>query len=331
MIQIEKQTALILTGGVIAGVLVGFLLGFFLPNEDSVTTGSGEWRLGSSSLTNPLLECDLGEQALSGTKIDFTSDLRHFIDDLKEEMDIEDISVYYRDLNNGPVFGINQEESFAPASLLKIPLLIAYLRWAEDDQSVLEERILFESPVDVGYQQEFAPALPLVPGTTYTARELLEQMIKYSDNQALMLLFNKIPQQYQEELYTLLGVDISLITDPMGRLTVKQYSIFFRILFNASFLSRKNSEYALQLLSDTSFVDGLRASVPESITIAHKFGERKTRMDLQQFHDCGIVYYPGHPYLLCVMTRGKDATTLIDAIRETSGFVYKEIDAQYAE
>ncbi len=315
-----------------AGTLVlGFLFGFFFPRSNEVNEATGEWRLGSSSLTNPLLECDLGEEALSSTKIDFTSDLRHFVDDLKEEMDIEDISVYYRDLNNGPVFGINQEESFAPASLLKIPLLIAYLRWAEDDPSVLEERIFFESPVDVGYQQEFAPSLPLVPGTTYTARELLEQMIKYSDNQALMLLFNKIPQQYQEELYTLLGVDVSLITDPTARLTVKQYSIFFRILFNASFLSRKNSEYALQLLSDTSFVDGLRASVPESITIAHKFGERKTRMDLQQFHDCGIVYYPGHPYLLCVMTRGKDVTKLIDAIRETSGFVYKEIDAQYAD
>lgn len=314
-----------------AGTLVlGFLFGFFFPRSSEVGQATGEWRLGSSSLTNPLLECDLGEEALSSKKIDFTSDLKDFVENLKNEMNIEDISVYYRDLNNGPVFGINQEESFAPASLLKIPLLIAYLRWAEDDPSVLEEQILFENPVDVGYQQEFAPSVPLVPGTTYTARELLEQMITYSDNQALFLLFNEIPQQYQEELYTLLGVDASLITDPLGRLTVKQYSIFFRILFNASFLSRTNSEYALKLLTDTSFVDGLRASVPESIPIAHKFGERKTRADLQQFHDCGIVYYPGHPYLICVMTRGNDVTALIDAIRETSRFVYEEIDEQYA-
>lgn len=328
MIQIEKQTIFILIGGLLAG----FLVGFFIPeNHDEQITGEGEWRLGSSSLTNPLLECDLGEQALSSQKIDFTGDLKRFVDDLKDEMNIEDVSVYYRDLNNGPVFGINQEGSFAPASLLKIPLLIAYLRWSEDDPTVLEERILFENPVDVGYQQEFAPSVPLVPGTTYTARELLEQMIKYSDNQALLLLFNQIPQKYQEELYTLLGVDVSLITDPTARLTVKQYSIFFRILFNASFLSRTNSEYALKLLSDTSFVDGLRASVPESITIAHKFGERKTRDDLQQFHDCGIIYYPNHPYLLCVMTRGNNVESLITAIKDTSVFVYNKIDEQYGE
>ncbi len=316
---------------IIAILALGFLSGFFFPHTNEVDEGTGEWRLGSSSLTNPLLECDLGERALSSQKIDFTSDLKHFVDDLKDEMNIEDVSVYYRDLNNGPVFGINQEESFAPASLLKIPLLISYLRWAEDDPKVLDEQILFENPVDVGYQQEFAPSIPLVPGTTYTARELLEQMIKYSDNQALLLLFNKIPQQYQEELYTLLGFDVSLITDPTARLTVKQYSIFFRILFNASFLSRTHSEYALKLLSDTSFVDGLRASMPESITIAHKFGERKTRADLQQFHDCGIVYYPGHPYLICVMTRGNDVKSLITAIKDTSLFVYNKIDEQYGE
>ncbi len=29
------------------------------------------------------------------------------------------ISVYFRDLNNGPWFGINEKEEFSPASLLK--------------------------------------------------------------------------------------------------------------------------------------------------------------------------------------------------------------------
>lgn len=218
----RNKMILIATGTLV----LGFLFGFFFPRSSEVNEATGEWRLGSDSFTNPLLECDLGEEALSSKKIDFTSELKHFVDDLKDEMGVEDISVYYRDLNNGPVFGINQEESFAPASLLKIPLLISYLRWAEDDPQVLEERILFDQYIDVGYQQEFAPSVPLVLGTTYTARELLEHMIKYSDNQALMLLFNRIPRQYQEELYTLLGVDASLITDPIGRLTVKQYSIF---------------------------------------------------------------------------------------------------------
>lgn len=308
---------------------VGFLIGFFIPRSNTNEEVSSELRLGSSTLTNPLLECDLGGATIGSRKKDFTPDLVAFTNHLKERGMVSEIAVYYRDLNNGPVFGVEQGTSFAPASLLKIPLMIAYLKWSEDVPGVMDEQILYEKEVDVGYQQQFAPTVPLTLGTSYSTRELLEQMVIYSDNQALVLLFRRLPTKYQEDLYELLGVDTSLITDPTATLTVKQYSIFFRILFNASFLSRTNSEYALGLLTETTFVDGLRAGVPQDIVVAHKFGERKVQNDLQQFHDCGVIYYPNHPFLLCIMTRGDEASSLIDAIRETTEFVYGKIDEQY--
>lgn len=313
----------------VAILVVGFLTGFFVPRSNRGEEASSELRLGSSSLTNPLLECDLGKTMIGSRKEDFTHDLIEFADRLKESGDVSEIAVYYRDLNNGPVIGINQNIPFAPASLLKIPLLIAYLSWSETLPSVLDEQVRFEGAVDVGYQQQFAPSNPLEVGTTYSIRTLLERMTIYSDNQALVILFERLPEEYQKELYTLLGVDTALITDPVATLTVKQYSIFFRILFNASFLSRTNSEYALKLLTETTFVDGLRAGVPHDIVVAHKFGERKVQNDLQQFHDCGVIYYPKHPFLLCVMTRGEEASSLINAIRETTEFVYAKIDEQY--
>lgn len=321
----NKKSILIL----VAVLAVGFLIGFFIPRSNTSNEPSSELRLGSSSLTNPLLECDLGKTTIGSRKEDFTTDLVEFTERLKESGDVAEIAVYYRDLNNGPVIGINQNIPFAPASLLKIPLLIAYLSWSETLPSVLDEQVRFEGAVDVGYQQQFAPSKPLEAGMTYSIRTLLERMTIYSDNQALVILFERLPKEYQEELYTLLGVDASLITDPVATLTVKQYSIFFRILFNASFLSRANSEYALRLLTETTFVDGLRAGVPQDIVVAHKFGERKVQNDLQQFHDCGVIYYPNHPFLLCIMTRGEEASSLIDAIRETTEFVYGKIDEQY--
>ncbi|MDQ5950064.1 MAG: beta-lactamase class, partial [Patescibacteria group bacterium] len=249
----------------------------------------------------------------------------------EQKNNVNDISVYVRDLNNGPVIGVDQNFSFAPASLLKVPMLIAYLKWSEDNPKILEEKFEFKKKIDVGYTQQFAPAVPLEEGKTYTAQELLESMIKYSDNQALVLLFERLPRKYQEDLYVLLGVDPKLITDPNARLTTKQYSVFFRILFNSSFLSQKNSEYALKLLSETSFTDGLRSVIPTGITVSHKFGERKTKDGLQQFHDCGIVYYPKHPQLVCVMTKGGSVDDLIKSIREVSGFVYDKIHTQYKE
>ncbi len=316
-----------------AGVfLAGILVGTAMPQSIGIGALNGEAyeiRLGGKGLINPLLECEIGKNAIASQKIDFTSEMKSFVEGVKSTLGVSDVSVYFRDLNNGPIVGVNQDGNFAPASLLKVPVLISYLKWAEEKPDVLTEKILYQAPVNVGYQQQFAPSVPLEVGTAYTAKELLEIMIKYSDNQALVLLFKRLPKHYQEELYTLLGVDPELITDPTARLTIRQYSIFFRVLFNASFLSRTHSEYALDLLTQTTFEDGIRASVPLNIPIAHKFGERKTSGDLQQFHDCGIVYYPNHPYLLCVMTRGNDVNALIAAIAQTSEYVYQKIDEQY--
>ncbi len=310
----------------IAGILIGRYLVPTVRVSDTIP--GSEIRI-QGKFTNPLLECEVGGNSIASEKQDFTPELREFIDLLGETNHFENVAVYFRDLNNGPVIGINQNETYAPASLLKIPVMIAYLRWAEDDPRVLDEVIMYEKPVDLGYSQEFAPLVPLEIGETYSAKELIENMIRYSDNQALLLLFNRLPSTYQEELFRLVGIDTGLITNPTATLSVRRYSIFFRILFNASFLSRTHSEYALKLLTETTFTNGLRAGVPEKVDVAHKFGERKIENGLQQFHDCGIVYYPEHPYMLCIMTRGSNSDTLINAIQDISEFVYTQIDEQY--
>ncbi len=310
-------------------LLVGVLLGYYFSNT-SASSSSSELRLGGKSgFTNPLLECEVAQNTISSRNADFKPELDSFVDKLKKKDNLATISVYYRDLNNGPVIGIDSSETFAPASLLKVPVLIAYLKWSEDKPSVLDENIKYEKYVDVGYTQKFAPSVELVIGNTYTARELLENMTRYSDNQALVLLYQRLPKSYQDELYTLLGIDPDIVTSGTGTLTIRQYSIFFRILFNASFLSRSNSEYALRLLSESTFERGIKKASPEDIVVSNKFGERKTENSLQQFHECGIVYYPDHPYLLCVMTRGEDVNALIDGIYETAGFVYNQVKEQH--
>jgi len=319
--------------GCVAAFFVGTILGATLFRYHSTGGGEFEVRLGAAEgdLTNPLLECEIAHDTIASRKEDFSTELTNFANQTKDTYGVSDLAIYYRDLNNGPISGVNQGETFAPASLLKVPVLIAYLKWSEEQPGVLEESIFYEAPVELGYQQQFAPSVSLEVGREYEVGELLEYMIKYSDNQALVLLFKRLPFHYQEDLYALLGVDTSLITNPTAELTIRQYSIFFRVLFNASFLSRTNSEYALHLLTQTTFEDGVRAGVPITVQVAHKFGERKTVDGLQQFHDCGIVYYPKHPYLLCVMTRGTDVKSLIAAIAETSEYVYHKIDEQYGQ
>ncbi len=307
-----------------AGMGVG---AWYVGTTDSA---SKQVRLGEGRLTNPLLECDIGENTIAAEKINFASPLKSFITDLENTLSIDEVAVYFRDLNNGPTFGINQDDPFVPASLLKVPVMMAYFKRAESEPSVLTQRLAFTRHQTNITDQQVAPEQTLALGDEYTVNQLIERMIRYSDNESLILLFQELPIADQVHLYNLLGVDQAVISNPQASLSVKQYAAFFRILFNASFLNQEYSERALSLLSESTFIGGLRAGVPKEVVVAHKFGERRIATTGQQhLHDCGIVYYPDHPYLLCIMTRGSSIETLERGVAEISTFVYKKIDEQY--
>jgi len=110
-------------------------------------------------------------------------------------------------------------------------------------------------------------------------------------------------------------------------MSVKDYSSFFRILYNASYLSKEMSSKALKLLTQVNFNKGLVAGLPKGVKIAHKFGERGYALnDIKQLHDCGIVYHPRKTYLICVMTKGNKIEDLEYIIQKISKFIYQTVD-----
>ncbi len=286
-------------------------------------------RIGNYKFINPLLECEAAEGSIDARKENFRPAMENFIDDLKEERSLIDVAVYFRDLNNGPTFGINQEQGFFPASLLKVPVMMAYYHLAERNQDILNVEIPLETSIDIDITQTIVPREELIPGQLYTVEELIRRMIAYSDNQALYLLSSRLPEQTIEDLFKMLGVSDVVLRDLGGKLTVKEYAGFFRVLFNSSYLSREYSEKALSLLASTDYRDALVQGVPENVSVAHKFGEAGTGDTERQLHDCGIVYSPGHPYLACIMTRGKSTNELKQSIADISRFIYEKIDEQY--
>jgi len=307
---------------------IGFAAGSMV-NAGPGQTGSQEIRLGTGKLTNPLLECEVAHGIIDARRKSFYSELAGFVSTIEQNPAINKISVYFRDLNNGPAFGVNESDVFTPASLLKVPVMMTYFKRAEADPSILSRRILFtdENKKSLNMDQQIAPAETLVAGKAYSVEELIEKMITYSDNNSTLLLLDAAPENALLEVYDLLNLDSALVSSESDTISVKQYSSFFRILFNASFLSQEYSEKALALLTGSVFADALRAGVPSDIVVAHKFGERSLD-GLEQLHDCGIIYYPKHPYLLCMMSKGNDLNTLKNALKKISNFVYKQIDAQ---
>lgn len=286
-------------------------------------------QVGEYRYTNPLLECEVAEGTIDAKKQNFQDVLEKKLEQIKIERKLTEAAVYFRDLNNGPAFGIDETGEFFPASLLKVPVMMAYLRWSEQEPGLLERGVVYEQARDFGVAVAIRPREEMEPGKTYSVEELIRRMIIFSDNQALALLTARLPRERIHELFGLLGIGEDVLVDAQGKLTVKEYAGFFRILFNSSYLSRENSEKALLLLSSTDFNDALPASIPAGVPVAHKFGEAGTGESERQLHDCGIVYFPDHPYLACIMTRGKDLESMKQAIRDASGFIYQKIDEQY--
>ena len=308
-------------------VIAAFTIGVIVPIDvlpPKITTFHEERNSFQYKFINPLLECDSTNFIENPHLSKLKSNVNNYINNQINQKQIDFASVYYRDLNNGPWFGINEKEKFSPSSLIKVPLMITYLKLAEADPSILQKPLLNTATHDPS-SQNFPPQITLIPNQKYTVDELIRRMIVYSDNMAYNLLNDNVNGSVVMSVYNDLGVDISSAqADPNGNIiSVTGYSSFFRILYNSSYLNRDMSEKALKYLSQSVFTQGLVAGVPNDIVVSHKFGERQY-LDTgeKQLHDCGIIYDPDIPYLLCVMTRGNNFSNLISTIKNISNMVY---------
>lgn len=265
--------------------------------------------------------------------VELRNDLIELIEGEKKNGRLIEGAIYFRDLQNGPVIGINSQDYFIPASLLKLPLMVTYLKKAEEDPLVLKERIKVESDIE-SLKQNITPSVGAKVGQTYSREELLTFLITQSDNTSWAVLLNDLRKNYSEEDFIGTLSDLGII-DPRKRndqqyITVQNYASIFRILYNSSYLNLEMSDKALGILSQSEFPDGLAVGVPDNVQIAHKFGEQKNGNE-QQLHDCGIVYYPPNPYILCVMTQGTNLEDLENVIQTVSKEVYVEVESRSAD
>lgn len=231
-------------------------------------------------------------------------------------------SVYFRNVFNAHWMALNENETFDPGSLLKVPIMIAYFKEAETDPSVLDRKI-FYAPSATERRLPNELVSTLVPNREYAAQDLIKAMIIESDNAAKDLLLDNLDSKYITEVYGDLG--IPLVGPTSDRISAKIYASFFRRLYNATFLNREYSEKALKLLGESTFTNGIIKGLKTKIQVAHKYGERGVydkngALIGAELHDCGILYFPEKPELLCIMTEGKNLShleTIIQTITKT--------------
>lgn len=273
----------------------------------------------------PLLVCDNLTDDASRQYDALRNTIADYIDEQKTNGALTDAGIYFRDLSNGAWTGIDPDLKFDPASLLKVPLMIAAYRQADLGSDLLTRQI--DVPEDLPQKiQTIVPTQSIKNGSTYTVDELVRYMIQYSDNRAKDLLYPELDQQVLSAVLLDLGITDLNNPDGSSSISPKNYSLFFRILYNGSYLSRDLSERALSYLAAADFNDALVAGLPLYTVVAHKFGDfSDNKNNARELHDCGIIYTTNKNYALCVMTRGQSQDHLKNVIAEISQLVYEQI------
>lgn len=236
-------------------------------------------------------------------------------------------SVFFYDLNRGRWIGVNQDHQYNPASMLKVVIMVAYFREAENNPGILDKNLVYTSSInDLLSKDSFKSPSELKINKSYKISDLIDRMIVDSDNGAEHVLLNNISQTSLDSIYTTLDIGSPDAVKGDYTISPRDFSFFFRVLYSGTYLSYEYSEKSLDILSKTTFRDGLVSGVPSSITIAHKYGEYAVEQDNQlvqiELHDCGIVYYPKYPYLLCIMTKGNNLSDLKSTIKNISSLIY---------
>jgi beta-lactamase class A len=305
--------------------LIGWTAGFFYskksaadaPSFEIVRENSQEYRY-----INPILytdNSDIKYRQLNPLKNKFAD----YIEKIKRNGNADRISVYFRDLSTNMWTGVGEDELYVPSSMLKTLTLIMYLKLAENDPYIFDEQLFYKKSVN---QNAHYPPTETLEDGMYDTRVLIGRSIIYSDNDAHDAL-TAVVEKKLDNFYA----EMKLPKRPdklQDFFSPRAMSRIFRTLFNSSYLSESYSEQAMELLAKTVFVKGLVSGVEPGIAIAHKFGEYTKYPDVpqgkisHQLHDCGIIYYPDKPYVLCVMTEGNNFDNLETAISDISKIAF---------
>lgn len=244
----------------------------------------------------------------------------------------EKIGIYFEYLPNGNSIGINEKEPFFRASLVKVPAAMRAYKLIEERKLKKDDILTIkQAHVDPTYGELWKKGA----GSQITVGEAIRLSLVESDNTAFEVLNEKVnsdilaadvgSERIVSNVYDFLDIP-RVKVGPNQQITPKNFSSILKSLFFSAYLSYPNSNELLNLMSESIFEEGIRSVVPKEIKISHKFGIYNLDDEPLQVHsDCGIIYLPSRPYILCVMVNSPDLEKSGQYMAKISEIVYEYI------
>lgn len=304
----KKKVFLVFLG---VSIILNLGLGFFiLKNSDRISQSKNFSR---EQEKYPLLSKRILQEFPQDVLVNFL-DLRNQLRQQAASFG-DSFGFYFEYLPTGTSININGTNEFHAASLFKLPVVMAYYHSRERFNSKDDPEItLTKEMID----NQFGDLWKKGPGYKLKTSEAVRLALTESDNTAARSLVPLIDKSDFEAVYQ--GLDIDLQSDNEGAiLSAKSYSSILKALYFSAALDKDSSEEILDTLTKTKFPDKLAAGVPTDVLVSHKIGDYNDDQGNEAFMDCGIVYVPRRPYILCMLSVGNEqiARERMQAISKT--------------
>lgn len=224
------------------------------------------------------------------------------------------VSIYFEVLNTGANISVNKDEEFFPASLLKVPLVMAVTKKIERGEWEWGSKLELK---EADKNKDFGTLWQRPAGELFTIEELVKEMLISSDNTAYFVLLNNLDQDDLPKVQNYLGLADFISADL--EISAKKYAPILRSLFSATYLTIENSGKILNWMSESDFKGYVAGGMPANIKFSHKIGVDDAK---KVYLDAGIAYLPNRPYILIIMVKNYDANEADAIMQDVSRRVY---------
>jgi len=168
----------------------------------------------------------------------------------------------------------NGDYVFYAASLFKVPVAVATVKYLEQN--------------DISQEQQ-----------DYIKRQLT-YLLKDSNNDSQQYLIDLVGLSNVKNAFSGLGLNSNGEYYLNNRASSREIVTLFENLQTTNYISKKNREYIIDLMYQTSFDDRISVHLKPGLNYSHKIGNWP---NTGNWHDCGIVTGDEH-LIICLMSKG---------------------------
>lgn len=222
-------------------------------------------------------------------------------------------SVVVRNLADGRFAALDESRSWYAASTFKAAILLA--AYQQRDAGVLDfAKIVTVEPKYAENDLGTLEYLGIRPNDTITIGDAIKGMIVVSDTSLAGMLQDQIGGNVVDAALREIGATVMTVNSHDLPTTASDLAALLIAIGSAQGVSEESRDEMLSLLSQEWITSGVVAGLPEGTDYAHKSGSFDDAT-----HDAGIVWAPGGPYVIVVMT---DASGGWDPIAAVSAAVW---------